>query len=171
MRCYQGLAFRQGGLDLYSGSGDGTVKVWNVSERAYVETLFGHQSGVVSVDCLAGERPLTAGGFDRSVRIFKVPEETHLVFNGHTAPIDVARYVTDSTFVTGSQDGSLCLWDTSLKRPRATIQQAHGGTWITALASAPSTDLVASAASDGIIRLWQCHAKGLTQAIHSSPFF
>jgi ribosomal RNA-processing protein 9 len=39
---------------------------------SYVETLFGHQAPVTSIDCLGQERPLTAGGFDRSIRLFKV---------------------------------------------------------------------------------------------------
>jgi hypothetical protein len=39
----QGLTFRQGGQELYSASGDATVKVWSTAQMSYVETLFGHQ--------------------------------------------------------------------------------------------------------------------------------
>lgn len=35
----QGLSFRTGTHDLYSASHDRSVKVWNVDENAYVETL------------------------------------------------------------------------------------------------------------------------------------
>ncbi len=35
----QGLSFRKGSHDLYSASHDRSVKVWNVDENAYVETL------------------------------------------------------------------------------------------------------------------------------------
>lgn len=42
--CWQGLVFRQGGQELYSASADATVKVWNVDQMSYVETLFGHQA-------------------------------------------------------------------------------------------------------------------------------
>lgn len=35
----KGLAFRRGTHDLYSASHDRSVKVWNVDENAYVETL------------------------------------------------------------------------------------------------------------------------------------
>lgn len=35
----QGLSFRWGTHDLYSASHDRSVKVWNVDENAYVETL------------------------------------------------------------------------------------------------------------------------------------
>lgn len=36
----QGLSFRKGTHDLYSASHDRSVKVWNVDENAYVETLW-----------------------------------------------------------------------------------------------------------------------------------
>lgn len=35
----QGLAFRRGTHQLYSTSHDRSVKVWNVAENSYVETL------------------------------------------------------------------------------------------------------------------------------------
>lgn len=65
------LAFRQGTSELFSGSFDRSVKIWNVEDRAYINTLFGHQSEVLSVDCLRKERVLTVGR-DRTAHLFKV---------------------------------------------------------------------------------------------------
>lgn len=48
----------------------------------YVETLFGHLSGITSIDALARDRAITAGGRDNTVRIWKIPEESHLILNG-----------------------------------------------------------------------------------------
>jgi len=44
---------------------------------------FGHQDGVSSMDCLQRERPVTAGSSDQTLRVWKVVEESQLVFNGH----------------------------------------------------------------------------------------
>ena len=44
---------------------------------------FGHQDGLSSIDCLQRERPITAGTSDRSLRVWKVMEESQLVFHGH----------------------------------------------------------------------------------------
>lgn len=44
---------------------------------------FGHQDGVSAIDCLQRERPVTAGSNDRTVRVWKVIQESQLVFNGH----------------------------------------------------------------------------------------
>ena len=44
---------------------------------------FGHQDSVASIDCLLRERPITAGMNDGTVRVWKVAEESQLVFHGH----------------------------------------------------------------------------------------
>ncbi|KIN93197.1 hypothetical protein M404DRAFT_537029 [Pisolithus tinctorius Marx 270] len=48
----------------------------------YVETLFGHQDTIVSLDALRGETAVTAGARDRTIRYWKIPEESQLVFRG-----------------------------------------------------------------------------------------
>ncbi|KAF1815571.1 WD40 repeat-like protein [Eremomyces bilateralis CBS 781.70] len=94
-----GLAFRQtisnaqqsaggprstGGETLYSSSADRTLKVWNVSQQSsgYIETLFGHQDVIMDVDAPAIERCVSVGARDRTARLWKVAEESQLVFRG-----------------------------------------------------------------------------------------
>ena len=48
----------------------------------YVETLFGHQDPVTSIDALRGETAISAGGQDKTVRYWKIIDETQLVFRG-----------------------------------------------------------------------------------------
>lgn len=48
----------------------------------YVETLFGHQAPVLSIDSLMRETAVSVGGRDKSVRYWKIPEETQLVLRG-----------------------------------------------------------------------------------------
>ena len=49
---------------------------------AYVETLFGHQDRITGVDAGVRERAVTSGGRDGTVRVWKIVEESQLVFNG-----------------------------------------------------------------------------------------
>lgn len=58
------------------------MKLFDLSVMGYVETLFGHQDFVMSVDSLRGETAVTCGGRDRTVRFWKVIDETQLVFRG-----------------------------------------------------------------------------------------
>ncbi|THH29233.1 hypothetical protein EUX98_g4954 [Antrodiella citrinella] len=69
---------------LYTGSYDRTLKVFDLSPNtmAYVETLFGHQAPVLGLDALMRESAVSVGGRDKSVRFWKIPEESQLVFRG-----------------------------------------------------------------------------------------
>ncbi len=67
---------------LYSGSYDRTLKLFDLATMGYVETLFGHQAPILSIDALRGETAVSVGGRDKTVRYWKVPEESQLVFRG-----------------------------------------------------------------------------------------
>ncbi|KAF8635575.1 hypothetical protein AX15_000225 [Amanita polypyramis BW_CC] len=78
------LAFRKGTHQLYSGSFDRTLKVYDLSPNVmgYVETLFGHQDHVMSVDALRSETCTSVGAQDKTARFWKIVDETQLVFRG-----------------------------------------------------------------------------------------
>lgn len=78
------MAFRKGTNQLYSGSFDRTLKVYDLSPSVmgYVETLFGHQDHVLGLDALRGETCISVGGRDKTVRYWKIVDETQLVFRG-----------------------------------------------------------------------------------------
>lgn len=140
------LAFRRGTNQLYSSSADRTVKIWD--ELSYIETLFGHQDEVVDVASLALERCISVGARDRTARLWKVVEQTQLVFRGGGSSekrrprlkdgevarpksygegsIDRVALIDEESFVTGSDNGSISLWTLHKKKPIFTIPLAHG---------------------------------------------
>ena len=179
-----GLAFRIGSHTLYSCAHDRSVKVWNLDEMGYVETLFGHQDKVTGIDAGIRERVLTSGGRDGTVRIWKIVEESQLVYNAPTvsyenskensktsgvvgsASVDAIKLLDEQHFITCGEDGHVSLWNVSRKKPVCTIPRAHGSDpsnndprWISAIATKHNTDLIASASSDGVVRLWKCTEK------------
>jgi ribosomal RNA-processing protein 9 len=159
------LAFRHGSADLYSGSHDRTVKAWNVADMAYVDTLYGHQSEINAIDALHRPRAITAGA-DNTVRVWRVIQESQLVFRGHSASIDAVRFLNENAFFSGSQDGSVALWNSSKKKPVAVVQHAHrvpgtSGGWVSAVATLVNSDLAASGSHTGQIKLWQCKTSTL----------
>lgn len=169
------LSFRHGTHQLFSASLDRAVNIWSLEDMAYVDTLFGHQSPILGLDSLQGDRALTCGA-DRTCRIWKIPEESQLVFRGNCVNIESCAYVTQGEWVTGDGQGSVQLWNSTKKKPTYTCRNAHipdhipedsteytgagsiGGdacSWVGSVAVCQGSDLVASGAGDGLIKLWK----------------
>ena len=66
---------------------------------------FGHQDAITGLDALSRERAVTCGGRDTSCRVWKLVEESQLVFSGHRDSIDCIRLINEEHWVTGGQDG------------------------------------------------------------------
>ena len=155
------LTFRKNSLMLFSGSYDRTIKHWNLKEMGYVETLFGHQNEINGISSLRAERVASCGA-DSSVRLWKIPEETQLVFHGNQgSSIDTITMVNEQYYVTGADDGSLVLWFSGRKKPVYTVPKAHGpSNWISSTAMLDDSDLLATGSCDGYIRLWKVDLQG-----------
>ncbi|KAF8060910.1 WD40-repeat-containing domain protein [Lyophyllum atratum] len=219
------LSFRKGTHQLYSGSFDRTLKVYDLSPSVmgYVETLFGHQDHVLSLDSLRGEVCVSVGGRDKTVRYWKIVEESQLVFRGGgrsrvrevlegglrgddegedpddvidnnvrdktratematkkfiEGSIECVAMIDETTFVSGGDSGSICLWTTQKKKPIFTQPLAHGFNeatsetegvirtprWITSLASLRYSDVIASGnvhlgSWEGNVRIWKLDPK------------
>lgn len=78
----QTVKFRHGTTQVFTSSYDRTVKQFDLAALTYIDTLFGHQDTILDLDCLKSETALTAGGRDKSLRFWKVAEESQLVFRG-----------------------------------------------------------------------------------------
>ena len=99
----------------------------------------------MDVAALAMERCLSVGARDRTVRLWKVVEETQLVFRGGggekkgrgsqggaaagkgfaEGSIDRVAMIDEEMFVTGSDNGALALWSVHKKKPVFVLPVAH----------------------------------------------
>src|ERR1700736_5983760 len=149
----QGLACRKSSNQLFSTSADRTLKLWSLDDLAYLETLFGHQDKIPAVASFSTERCVSVGSRDRSARVWKIVDETQLVFQiagdagsvlkdkvrssttgqprdrEQTFPegsVDCIAVVDEQHFLTGGDNGDIILWALNKKKPSFTKRLAHG---------------------------------------------
>lgn len=122
-----------------------------MNDLAYIETLFGHQDAIPAVASFASERCVSVGARDRSARVWKIVDETQLVYqitgdasaalkdkirsstNGETqrdivpeGSMDCVAVIDEQHFVTGSDNGDIILWSLNKKKPQFVYRLGHG---------------------------------------------
>uniref|UniRef100_A0A0E0D3W0 Uncharacterized protein n=2 Tax=Oryza meridionalis TaxID=40149 RepID=A0A0E0D3W0_9ORYZ len=175
------LSFGPDSSELFSGSFDRKIMQWNAEDRTYMNCLFGHQNEVLTMDALSKDRLLTVAR-DRTMHLWKIPEESQLLFRAPaTASLECCCFIDDKEFLTGSDDGSVELWSIMRKKPTHIIRNAHpvfrnnlnslennveengihkpesvssAQSWVSAVAARRGSDLAASGAANGSVRLW-----------------
>jgi WD40 repeat protein len=160
VRC---VAFSPDGQRLASGSGDGTVKVWDVQSRQAILTLKGHTGAVRSVAFSPdGRRLASAGGESGKPGEMKLwdaqtGEET-LTLQGHTGPVYGVAFSPDGRLASAggvSRDptdpGEVKLWDAQTGQAVLTLK-GHTGA-VLSVSFSPDGRRLASAAEDQV-RIW-----------------
>lgn len=100
---------------------------------------------------MSRERAITSGGFDSSIRVWKIVEESQMVFEGSNATFDIVKFINEENFLTGSNEGKICVWGCTKKKPLHSVELAHGidnsnqqPMLISSIATLVNTDLIAS---------------------------
>ncbi|KAL7718846.1 U3 small nucleolar RNA-interacting protein [Entamoeba marina] len=137
--------FREGTYEMYSCSSDRSVKVWNVETHSLMDTLYGHHSPINSIDALTKERCVTAST-DKTVRVWKVAEETQLVYNSKQE-MECVSLVNEGSFISGGFDGTLSFYVVSKKTPKLVVKKAHQST--TSISTIKYSDAVFTGGVEG----------------------
>jgi hypothetical protein len=75
-----------------------------------INTLYGHFDSIQQIDILGWPRVISCGGHDKTCRLFKIFEDSHLVFNSHfdSTSVDTISMINEEHFVTGTANGYSC---------------------------------------------------------------
>ncbi|WLQ35366.1 caspase family protein [Streptomyces castrisilvae] len=146
-----------------TGSGDGTVRVWDLTDGQPIgEPLTGHTDIVVAVVCtmLDGHPVAVTGCSDDAVRVWDLSAGWPIgePFTGHiNTVVAVACTMLDGrpVVVTGSGDGTVRVWDVSAGRPIGEPFTGHtGGVVAVACTMLDGRPVVVTGSGDGTVRVW-----------------
>ena len=155
--CVTSVAFTHDPL-LASGSGDNTVKLWDLATALAtgkeMRTLTGHTSYVDSVAFSPDDTLLASGSHDKTIAIWDVATgDVVRILEGHTAPVWTVAFSPDGTLLaSGSWDNTVKLWDVATG---AEVHTLEGHTApVSRVAFSPDGTLLASGSWDNTVKLW-----------------
>lgn len=155
-----------------SGSGDGVIKVWDLTSREEIWTAQAHEN-IVKGMCWTKDRKLLTCAADKTIKLFDpyntssssaAPLSTYL---GSTAYTSISHHRSDSTFAASSNVISIYDLARSASTPLQTLHWPTSTDTITNISFNPTeSSILASAATDRSIVLYDLRTSSpLSRAI------
>ena len=167
-------AYDASGEHLASGSLDGTIQIWNLSNgESY--TLEGHSAGVRSVVYSPDGRYLASGSNDKTIRIWNIVNGECQVLEGHTDKVGSVAFSPDGRYLaSGSNDRTVRIWNLKSNTIQALhVLSGHRGS-IESVAFSTDGKHLASGSNDGSVLIWNTESGECCNHIsnsHSSRIF
>ena len=150
-----GLHFLGDGERVASSGADGTVKIWTLPTPTQT-TLKSHEQAISALAVTHDGKQLIAAGLDEFIRVYNLENhEQILSWKSTTGPVtSLAISADDKLLVTGTSTGKWQSWLFPDGVEKQQQQMGHSGA-IHAIAIHPQSGELATAGSDGAVKLWK----------------
>ena len=145
--------------NLYSASGDGTVRLWSLELGAGVMAYRGHAGPVWAVAASPLQPYFASGGWDGAARVWSTEHAAPLrLLAGHAADVDCLGWHPNGHYLaTGSSDRTVRLFDVNTGRCTRLLAGKHRD-GVTAVAVSPTGKTLASGGADGSVYVWDLNS-------------
>ncbi|MCP2196875.1 WD40 repeat [Lentzea flava] len=154
------MAFSPDGKTLATANWDGRIHLFDLTDpRKPVEKarVTGHDGQVQAVQFTPDGRTLVSSGQDRTIRIWDISGPATLVrtIQAHDQLVHgISLNRAGTTIASGSWDGTVKLWDLATGAHLSTIDPTTGPFSVDAVAFSPDGRILATAADNGDVQLW-----------------
>jgi WD40 repeat protein len=144
------------GRCVVSGSGDNTLRVWNLQSGQCLRTLEGHKHDVKSVSVTPDGRLAVSGGADHALRIWDLERGQCLrTLEGHKHDVESVSVTPDGRLAVsggGVLDATLRVWELHTGRCMQILEGHNGGVW--SVSVTPNGQRAVSGCNDANLRVW-----------------
>jgi len=136
---------------LICGSGDKTVRLYDLNTGECIKTLLGHTAGISCLQYEPSSNLLVTGSWDKSIRVWDVQTGEHQVFQAHMNGVRCLQFY-GSTLVSGASDKIVFIWNMNEGQCEF-ILKGHEGT-VYCLQFDPQTNRLVTGSADKTVRIW-----------------
>src|SRR6267154_2938255 len=131
-----------------SGSGDCTIKIWDLKTEQKLHTLKGHGGWINCI--IVHEGKVISGSGDHTIKVWDLETGRELqTFNGHRSTVTDIRVYQDK-LISSSWDQTIKVWDLETLKEMQTLKGHQEGV----ISITISDDKLISSSMDGAIKIW-----------------